>query len=59
MTEAQASWLTEAATGGVNREQFTAALHDETGLGNTWVNGLLGRPAFSDRITEQENGSSS
>ncbi|HET9255121.1 MAG TPA: hypothetical protein VFO16_07955, partial [Pseudonocardiaceae bacterium] len=59
MTEAQASRLTEAAIGGASREQFTAALHSETALANTWVNGLLACPGFPDRMTEPENGPSS
>ncbi|MDQ3763884.1 MAG: hypothetical protein M3460_20425 [Actinomycetota bacterium] len=59
LTLAQASRLTEAAAGGASREQFTAALHSATGLGNTWVNGFLTRPASTNSITEQENGSPS
>lgn len=43
LTPAQKSRLTEAAAGGATREQFTAALHGETGLDNAWVEGLLGR----------------
>jgi hypothetical protein len=54
LTEAQASRLTEAAAGGASREQFTRALHGESGLGNIWVNGFL---TSSERTTEQENGS--
>lgn len=42
LTEAQASRLTEAAAGGVSREQFVHGLHNETGLGDTWIGGLLG-----------------
>jgi hypothetical protein len=55
LTKAQMSRLTEAAAGGATREQFVHALHNETGLGNTWVDGLLGpdpRPIAID-----ENGS--
>ncbi|MGH3711721.1 MAG: hypothetical protein ACRDRQ_27305 [Pseudonocardiaceae bacterium] len=59
LTEAQASRPTEAATGGASREQFTATLHGETGLGNTWVNGFLIHPASTDSITEKTNRSSS
>lgn len=55
LTAAQASRLTEAAAGGATREQFTSALHDETGLGNTWVEGFLARPA-SPEITPEQNG---
>lgn len=43
LTAAQTSRLTEAASGGASREQFTAALFDETGLGDAWVNGFLTR----------------
>jgi hypothetical protein len=42
LTEAQASRLTEAAAGGASRERFAHALHNQTGLGNTWIDGLLG-----------------
>ncbi|MEV0399186.1 hypothetical protein [Actinoallomurus sp. NPDC050550] len=59
LTEAQVSRLTEAATGGASREQFVAALHDETELGNVWVQGLLTQPEPANSITEQENGSPS
>ena len=55
LTEADASMLTEAAAGGVTRDQFVRALHGETGLGDVWVQGLLGReplPATDDH----ENG---
>jgi hypothetical protein len=43
LTETQASRLTEAAIGGASREQFVAALHSETELGNTWAGGFLAR----------------
>jgi hypothetical protein len=43
LAEAQASRLVEAASGGVSREQFVAALHEETELGNTWTEGFLAR----------------
>jgi hypothetical protein len=58
LTDGQASRLTEAATGGASREQFIAALHGETGLGNTWTEGLLARSLSPEYISEQ-NGSSS
>lgn len=58
LTEAQASRLTEAAAGGVTREQFVLALHDETGLGNAWVEGLLDLGLIPD-IAINENGSPS
>ncbi|GAA3032466.1 hypothetical protein [Actinokineospora globicatena] len=41
LTPAQASRLTEAAAGGMSREEFVAHLHGETGLGNTWTEGFL------------------
>jgi hypothetical protein len=41
LTAAQASQLTEAATGGAGREQFVTALHGETWLGNVWAEGFL------------------
>ncbi|HET9142295.1 hypothetical protein [Actinophytocola sp.] len=46
LTGAQASRLTEAAAGGASREQFVHALHNETGLGSTWVDRLLGSDAM-------------
>lgn len=55
LREAQAFRLTEAAAGGVTREQFVHALHSETGLGNAWVDGLLGLDPIPD--TTNENGS--
>ncbi|WP_405085966.1 hypothetical protein [Microbispora sp. NBC_01389] len=57
LTEAQTSRLTEAAVGGASREQFVHALHNETGLGNAWINGFLAVPEPADPITEHENGS--
>jgi hypothetical protein len=51
LTEAQASRLVEAASGGASREQFVAALHDETELGNTWAGSFLARPR-----TPEQNG---
>ncbi|MFF0147479.1 hypothetical protein ATK36_6194 [Amycolatopsis sulphurea] len=62
LTAAQTSRLTEAAAGGASREQFVAALHGETGLGNAWVEGFFARPASPDssiESIEQENGSAS
>ncbi|WP_169515792.1 hypothetical protein [Amycolatopsis nigrescens] len=56
LTAAQASRLTEAAAGGAGREEFTAALHGETGLGNAWVGGFLTPPIATEFIPEQENG---
>lgn len=43
LAEAQASRLTEAAAGGASRAQFVHSLHNETGLGDTWVGGWLGQ----------------
>jgi hypothetical protein len=55
LTLAQASRLTEAAAGGASREQFTAALHGETSLGNVWTEGFLDhRP--SSETTDEQNG---
>jgi len=56
LAEAQASRLTEAAAGGATREQFVHALHNETGLGNAWVDGLLGLDPIPG-TTVNENGS--
>lgn len=56
LTEAQASRLTEAAAGGVNREQFVHALHNATGLSNVWVDGLLDLDPIPD-FAVNENGS--
>lgn len=55
LTSAQASRLTEAATGGASREQFVAALHGETGLGNAWTHGFR-RSASPENIPEEQNG---
>ncbi|SEP53635.1 hypothetical protein SAMN04489732_12960 [Amycolatopsis saalfeldensis] len=55
LTEAQASRLTEAASGGASREQFVHSLHGETGLGNTWAEGFLARAAPSEG--PEKNGS--
>lgn len=55
LAEAQASRLTEAAVGGASREQFVHALHNETGIGNTWVDGLLGQEPLP--TATDENGS--
>lgn len=52
LSPSQASRLTEAAAGGATREQFAAALHGETGLGDTWIEGFLASQA-SPEITEQ------
>jgi hypothetical protein len=49
LSEAQASRLTEAATGGASREQFVATLHGETGLGNAWTDGFLARTSSSEK----------
>jgi hypothetical protein len=56
LTDAQASRLTEAAAGGASREQFVHSLHNETGLGNTWTDGLLGRDRQPTTAID-ENGS--
>jgi hypothetical protein len=53
LTDAQVSRLTEAATGGASREQFVAALHGETDVGNAWTEGLLTDPASPESIAEQ------
>lgn len=53
LAEAQASRLTEAAVGGAHREQFVHALHNEVGLGDAWIDGLL-NPLPID--TSDENG---
>lgn len=57
LTPAQASKLTEAAAGGASREQFTAALHGDTGLGDTWVQGFLAHHASAHaEIAPEQNG---
>ncbi|MGX7826882.1 hypothetical protein ACTG9Q_17490 [Actinokineospora sp. 24-640] len=56
LDEAQASRLTEAAAGGVSREHFVRCLHNETGLADTWIDGLLGDdppPTTSENGTDQ------
>lgn len=55
LTETQASRLTEAAAGGADREQFVAALHGETDLGNAWTKGFFACSASPD-ITSEQNG---
>ncbi|CRK55989.1 hypothetical protein [Alloactinosynnema sp. L-07] len=57
LTEAQASRMTEAAAGGVSREQFVHALHDDTELGGIWVDELLGVDPRPDITIDRENGS--
>lgn len=59
LTEAEASRLTEAAAGGASRESFVHALHNETGLGNSWVHGFLAAPASGadgDTMADHKNG---
>jgi hypothetical protein len=56
LTSAQASRLTEAATGGAGREQFVAALHGESRLGDAWTHGFLTRPASPGNISDEQNG---
>lgn len=55
LTESQVSRLTEAADGGASREQFVHALHNETELGSTWADDLLGQAPLPTAI--DENGS--
>lgn len=52
LTAAQASRLTEAATGGASREQFVTALHGETWLGNVWAEGFLACTPSPERTSE-------
>jgi len=54
LTAAQASRLTEAATGGASREQFAAILHSEPGLGNAWAEGFLSHRASTASAAEQD-----
>lgn len=56
LTSAQASRLTEVATGAVSREQFVAALDGEAGLGDAWTHGLLASPAAPENIADEQNG---
>ncbi|HEX6402022.1 MAG TPA: hypothetical protein VF003_02475 [Pseudonocardiaceae bacterium] len=53
LSPAQASRLTEAAAGGASREQFTAALHCETGLGDAWIEGFFVRHPSRETTAEQ------
>jgi hypothetical protein len=53
LTLAQASRLTEAATGGASREQFVTALHGVTGLGNVWTEGFLAHPSSVENNPEK------
>lgn len=55
LTEAQASRLAEAASGGASREQFVHSLHGETGLGNAWTEGFTARTP-SPEHTPEKNG---
>ncbi|WP_370973851.1 hypothetical protein [Amycolatopsis sp. cg9] len=57
LTDAQAARLTEAASGGASREQFVQALHDETELGNAWIEGFLTPSEHDKTTTENRNGS--
>jgi len=52
LADEQASRLTEAATGGASREQFIRALHNESGLGDTWVDGLIGQDPLPTAVDE-------
>jgi hypothetical protein len=54
LTKAQASRLTEAASGGASREQFVHSLHGETGLGNAWTEGFLARTPTTEN--HEKNG---
>lgn len=56
LTSAQVSRLTEAASGGVSREQFVSALHDEIELGNAWAHGFSAGPAPARQAPDEENG---
>lgn len=58
LTEAQASRLTEAAAGAADREQFVAALHGETDLGNAWTGAFFTHSA-SRAMTHEQNGQQS
>lgn len=53
LTGAQTSRLTEAATGSASRDEFTANLHGETGLGNAWTEGFLARAPSPGTIPEK------
>lgn len=56
LTPAQASRLTEAASGGASREQFAAALHGDTGLADAWAHGFLTGLASSANTPDEQNG---
>ena len=56
LTEAQASRLAEAASGGASREQFVHALHDQTGLGHAWIAGFLATTTPSPERSPEKNG---
>lgn len=56
LTPAQASRLTEAASGGASREQFAAALHGDTGLADAWAHGFLTGLASSASTPGEQNG---
>jgi hypothetical protein len=56
LTEAQASRLTEAASGGAGREQFVHSLHGQTGLGHAWIAGFLAGTTPSPERSPEKNG---
>jgi len=56
LTPAQASRLTEAASGGASREQFVATLHGDTELGDAWTHGFLTSLASSRNTSYEQNG---
>lgn len=56
LTPAQASRLTEAASGGASREQFVAILLDDTRLGDAWTQGFLTGLASSRNTPDEQNG---
>lgn len=56
LTPAQASRLTEAASGGASREQFVAILHGDTGLGDAWTQGFLTGLGSSRNTSDEQKG---
>ncbi|GAA3001761.1 hypothetical protein [Actinokineospora diospyrosa] len=56
LTPGQTSRLTEAAAGGVAREQFVAHLHGETVLDDTWTTGLLAALQSTEPTSPEQPG---
>lgn len=52
VTDVQAQRLREVAASAGSRDEFVAALHDDTEIGNAWVGAFLAPMTTSDTTTE-------